>query len=134
VIENRASRPPTVPRIIDSYRGPTSRRTEEPSFTFCRFRQLIAEQRNNCPTKLNNRGRKHFLCSTRINPRIVHKGPTDNLFRQMGARKGYNPKNKGKKSDQPMLTFLAEPTSTFGENCAMAIAPMGSRSRAISTG
>ena len=28
--------------------------------------------------------------------------------RQMGARKGYNPKNKGKKSYQPILTFLAE--------------------------
>src|SRR5580693_2488699 len=28
--------------------------------------------------------------------------------RQMGGRKGYNPKNKGKKSYQPMLTFLAE--------------------------
>ena len=28
--------------------------------------------------------------------------------RQMGARKGYNPKNKGKKSYQPMLTFMAE--------------------------
>ncbi len=27
---------------------------------------------------------------------------------QMGARKGYNPKNKGKKSCQPILTFLAE--------------------------
>ena len=27
---------------------------------------------------------------------------------QMGARKGYNPKNKGKKSYQPMLTFMAE--------------------------
>src|SRR5665811_1801595 len=27
---------------------------------------------------------------------------------QMGARKSYNPKNKGKKSYQPMLTFLAE--------------------------
>jgi hypothetical protein len=26
----------------------------------------------------------------------------------MGARKGYNPKNKGKKSYQPILTFLAE--------------------------
>ena len=26
----------------------------------------------------------------------------------MGARKGYNPKNKGKKSFQPILTFLAE--------------------------
>ena len=28
--------------------------------------------------------------------------------RQMGARKGYNPKHKGKKSFQPILTFLAE--------------------------
>ena len=28
--------------------------------------------------------------------------------RQMGGRKSYNPKNKGKKSYQPMLTFLAE--------------------------
>ena len=27
---------------------------------------------------------------------------------QMGGRKSYNPKNKGKKSDQPMLTFIAE--------------------------
>ena len=26
----------------------------------------------------------------------------------MGARKGYNPKNRGKKSYQPILTFLAE--------------------------
>ena len=28
--------------------------------------------------------------------------------KQMGGRKGYNPKNKGKKSYQPILTFLAE--------------------------
>jgi hypothetical protein len=28
--------------------------------------------------------------------------------KQMGGRKGYNPKNKGKKSYQPMLTFIAE--------------------------
>jgi len=26
----------------------------------------------------------------------------------MGGRKSYNPRNKGKKSYQPMLTFLAE--------------------------
>jgi len=31
-----------------------------------------------------------------------------NVRKQMGARKGYNPKNKGKKSFQPILTFLAE--------------------------
>ena len=28
--------------------------------------------------------------------------------KQQGARKSYNPKNKGKKSYQPILTFLAE--------------------------
>ena len=28
--------------------------------------------------------------------------------RQMGGRKSYNPKNKGKRSYQPLLTFLAE--------------------------
>jgi hypothetical protein len=28
--------------------------------------------------------------------------------RQMGARKGYNPQHRGKKSWQPILTFLAE--------------------------
>jgi hypothetical protein len=28
--------------------------------------------------------------------------------RQMGGRRSYNPKNKGKKSYQPMLTFIAE--------------------------
>ena len=33
----------------------------------------------------------------------------DTLFgNQMGGRKSYNPKNKGKKSYQPILTFLAE--------------------------
>src|SRR5437660_5748460 len=36
--------------------------------------------------------------------------------KQMGARKSYNPKNKGKKSYQPILTFMAEPLEcTWGE-------------------
>jgi hypothetical protein len=34
--------------------------------------------------------------------------------RQMGARKGYNPKNKGKKSYQPILTFIAETHEYMG--------------------
>ena len=34
--------------------------------------------------------------------------------KQMGARKSYNPKNKGKKSYQPMLTFLAETREYVG--------------------
>lgn len=33
---------------------------------------------------------------------------------QMGARKGYNPKNRGKKSYQPILTFLAETREYIG--------------------
>jgi hypothetical protein len=32
----------------------------------------------------------------------------------MGARKSYNPKNRGKKSYQPMLTFLAETKEYVG--------------------
>lgn len=39
---------------------------------------------------------------------------------QMGARKSYNPKNKGKKSYQPILSFIAETKEFAGENCAMA--------------
>jgi hypothetical protein len=34
--------------------------------------------------------------------------------KQMGARKSYNPKNKGKKSHQPILTFLAETRECLG--------------------
>src|SRR5437660_6200025 len=34
--------------------------------------------------------------------------------RQMGARKGYNPKHRGKKSYQPILTFLAETREYVG--------------------
>src|SRR5256884_9975325 len=34
--------------------------------------------------------------------------------RQMGARKRYNPKNKGKKSYQPILTFVAETREYIG--------------------
>ena len=34
--------------------------------------------------------------------------------KQMGARKSYNPKNKGKKSYQPILTFMAETREYIG--------------------
>src|SRR5205823_10755311 len=34
--------------------------------------------------------------------------------KQMGARKSYNPKNKGKKSYQPILTFVAETRAYIG--------------------
>jgi hypothetical protein len=35
---------------------------------------------------------------------------------QMGGRKSYNPKNKGKKSYQPILTFLSERGTVPGGN------------------
>ena len=34
--------------------------------------------------------------------------------KQMGARKSYTPKTKGKKSFQPILTFLAETREFIG--------------------
>src|SRR5271166_4800065 len=40
---------------------------------------------------------------------------------QMGGRKSYNPKNRGKKSFQPILTFLAETREYVGASCAMGI-------------
>ncbi len=43
---------------------------------------------------------------------------------QMGGRKSYNPKNKGKKSYQPILTFLAENAGIhLGRATAMATGP-----------
>ena len=50
---------------------------------------------------------------------------------QMGARKSYNPKNKGKKSYQPILTFLAETGSTSAALCAPATGPTANRSPRI---
>lgn len=47
---------------------------------------------------------------------------------QMGGRKSYNPKNKGKKSYQPMLTFLAETREYVGGELRN-----GDRPRAISS-
>jgi hypothetical protein len=52
--------------------------------------------------------------------------------RQMGARKSYNPKNKGKKSYQPILTFVAETREYIGVSCATEIGPRERRLRAIS--
>ena len=48
---------------------------------------------------------------------------------QMGGRKSYNPKNKGKKSYQPMLTFIAETREyVWGELRATATGPSANRS------
>src|SRR5712664_1755551 len=45
--------------------------------------------------------------------------------RQMGARKGYNPKNKGKKSYQPILTFIAETREYVGGELRNGDRPSG---------
>jgi Transposase DDE domain group 1 len=44
---------------------------------------------------------------------------------QMGGRKGYNPKNKGKKSYQPILTFLAETREYIGGELRNGDRPTG---------
>lgn len=44
---------------------------------------------------------------------------------QMGARKSYNPKNKGKKSYQPILTFLAETREYIGGELRNGDRPSG---------
>ncbi|MBL8293998.1 MAG: IS1380 family transposase [Bryobacterales bacterium] len=46
---------------------------------------------------------------------------------QMGGRKGYNPKNKGKKSYQPMLTFLAETREYIGGELRNGDRPTGAQ-------
>jgi hypothetical protein len=48
---------------------------------------------------------------------------------QMGARKSYNPKNKGKKSVQPILTFLAETREYLAGQFRNGHAPAGKGSR-----
>ena len=50
---------------------------------------------------------------------------------QMGGRKSYNPKNKGKKSYQPMLTFIAETREYVWVSCATATGPPANRSAII---
>lgn len=44
---------------------------------------------------------------------------------QMGSRKGYNPKNKGKRSYQPILTFLAETREYLGGELRTGDRPTG---------
>jgi hypothetical protein len=48
---------------------------------------------------------------------------------QMGARKSYNPKNKGKKSYQPILTFLAETREYISGELRNGDRPSGAQMR-----
>jgi hypothetical protein len=50
---------------------------------------------------------------------------------QMGGRKGYNPKNRGKRSYQPMLTFLAETREYIAGELRNGTARRASRSPGI---
>jgi len=83
-----------------------------PQCTFWRFlaslhlgvaRQLLEVQRR-------MRGRVWDAAHVRLSTVTLDTDTTvHTLFgNQMGGRKSYNPKNKGKKSYQPILTFLAE--------------------------
>jgi hypothetical protein len=47
--------------------------------------------------------------------------------RQMGARKSYNPKNKGRKSYQPILTFIAETREFIGGELHNGDRPTGAQ-------
>ena len=47
--------------------------------------------------------------------------------RQMGGRRSYNPKNKGKKSCQPILTFLAETREYVGGELRNGDRPTGAQ-------
>ena len=47
--------------------------------------------------------------------------------RQMGGRKSYNPKNKGKKSYQPILTFIAETREYIGGELRNGDRPTGAQ-------
>ncbi len=56
------------------------------------------------------RGRVWAAANVRLKSTTIDTDTTVHTLygKQMGARKSYNPKNKGKKSYQPILTFLAE--------------------------
>ncbi len=105
-----------------------------PQSTFWRFlaslhlgiaRQLLAVQ---------GRMRERVWASGQRAARYPHRGyrhhRVHTLFgNQMGARKGYNPKNKGKKSYQPILSFIAETREyAAGALCAPGTGPTGARS------
>src|SRR5436305_5482547 len=47
--------------------------------------------------------------------------------KQMGARKSYNPKNKGKKSYQPILTIMAETREYIGGELRNGVRPTGAQ-------
>ena len=53
--------------------------------------------------------------------------------RKMGARKGYNPKHRGKRSYQPILTFLAETREYISGELRKGERPTANRSRRIWT-
>jgi len=98
-------REPMLTRILQVVRLP-------PQSTFWRFlaslhlgvaRQLLQVQRR-MRARVWEAAHVQLAEATLDTDTTVHT-----LFgNQMGARKSYNPKNKGKKSYQPILTFLAE--------------------------
>src|SRR5947209_5441516 len=86
--------------------------TLPPQCTFWRFLTslpvTVAEQLLKLQRKL--RERVWAAANVRLKSITIDTDTTVHTLygKQMGARKSYNPKNKGKKSYQPILTFLAE--------------------------
>src|ERR1700757_2523213 len=89
-----------------------------PQCTFWRFlaslhlgvaRQLLEVQRT-------MRERVWEAANVRLNAITLDTDTTVHTLygKQMGARKSYNPKNRGKKSFQPILTFVAETREYIG--------------------
>lgn len=83
-----------------------------PQCTYWRFLASLPVDTANQLLEVNREMRERVWAAANIQlPTVTLDTDTTvhTLFgQQMGARKGYNPKNKGKKSYQPMLTFLAE--------------------------
>ena len=102
-----------------------------PQCTFWRFlaslhlgvaRQLLEVQRR-------MRGRVWDAAHVRLSTVTLDTDTTvHTLFgNQMGGRKSYNPKNKGKKSYQPILTFLAETREYMGGELRNGDRPTGAQ-------
>lgn len=100
-----------------------------PQCTFWRFLtalpSTIAQQQLKLVRRLRERvweaANVHLTAITLDTDTTVHT-----LYgRQMGARKSYNPKNKGKKSYQPILTFIAETREYIGGELRNGNRPSG---------
>jgi hypothetical protein len=80
-----------------------------PQCTFWRF--LNAVDYRSATLKLQRRLRERVWEAANVRLSVITLDTDTTVHtlygQQMGARKSYNPKNRGKKSYQPILTFIA---------------------------